>query len=149
MSSLCLPSVASPKTRRMWQTALLGLSAALFGAPATTTAQPAREPLTFEKHVLPIFRAHCLRCHGAEKQSGALDLRTKATLLAGGESGPALVPGSPTGRSTARPSQWLASRASSICRRSGPMGCRRLSSALRTRYWTVFLCSVRRSAVAL
>ncbi|HYT94124.1 MAG TPA: PSD1 and planctomycete cytochrome C domain-containing protein [Gemmataceae bacterium] len=97
MSSLCLPSVASPKTRRMWQTALLGLSAALFGAPATTTAQPAREPLTFEKHVLPIFRAHCLRCHGAEKQSGALDLRTKATLLAGGESGPALVPGSPTG----------------------------------------------------
>jgi hypothetical protein len=50
---------------------------------------------------------------------------------------------------TAGPSHWLASRASSRCRRFSPTGRPRLSSALCTRYWTVFLCSVRRSAVAL
>ena len=35
-------------------------------------------PLPFEKSVLPIFEAKCLRCHGEKKQRGKLDLRTKA-----------------------------------------------------------------------
>ena len=52
-------------------------------------------------------------------------------------------------RRTDAPSHWQASGASSTCRRSAPTERPRLSSALRTRYWTVFLCSVSRSAVAL
>jgi hypothetical protein len=55
--------------------------------------KPAPAPL-FEKDVLPILRARCLRCHGADKREADLDLRHKATLLKGGESGPALSPGS-------------------------------------------------------
>jgi hypothetical protein len=53
--------------------------------------------LPFEKSVLPIFEAKCLRCHGEKKQRGKLDLRTKAAILKGGETGVALKPGSPSG----------------------------------------------------
>jgi hypothetical protein len=52
------------------------------------------QDLSFEKSVLPIFEAKCLRCHGEKKQKAMLDLRTKAGLLEGGETGAALKPGS-------------------------------------------------------
>ena len=60
-------------------------------------AQPAggeRRVPRFETEILPLFEAHCLKCHGTAAPKGGLDLRTKAAMLAGGESGPALVPGS-------------------------------------------------------
>jgi hypothetical protein len=63
----------------------------LFWLPAQ--AAPAAMPL-FEKDVLPIFQAHCLKCHGVDKRKAALDLRTRVVLLRGGESGPAITPGS-------------------------------------------------------
>src|SRR5260221_9376681 len=47
----------------------------------------------FEKDVLPVLTAHCVKCHGGPKPKAGLDLRTRAGLLEGGESGPALVPG--------------------------------------------------------
>ena len=53
----------------------------------------AAEP-TFEKDILPIFQAKCLGCHGADKQKADLDMRSKAAMLRGGESGPSLQPGS-------------------------------------------------------
>ena len=53
------------------------------------------------------------------------------------------------GCSTDEPSQWLACSASSTSWRFSPTGRPRLSSALRIRYWTVFLCSTSRSAVVL
>src|SRR5215207_4445306 len=76
---------------------LLGLGLVLAGAPAAPAAQPGSEPPSFEKHVLPIFRTHCLSCHGADKRRGDLDLRSQAAVLAGGESGPSLAPGSLAG----------------------------------------------------
>ena len=51
--------------------------------------------LVTEADVLPILQARCVVCHGKSKQSGGLDLRTQASRLAGGESGPAIVPGKP------------------------------------------------------
>ena len=48
-----------------------------------------------EKDVLPIFQMHCVNCHGKTKQEGGLDLRTQASRLKGGDSGPALAPGKP------------------------------------------------------
>lgn len=51
---------------------------------------------TFEKDVRPIFRAHCFDCHGAtDHREGGLDLRLVRFMQRGGESGPALVTGSP------------------------------------------------------
>lgn len=45
--------------------------------------------------VIPILMLRCTVCHGRQKQEGGLDLRTKASMLAGGKSGPAMIPGDP------------------------------------------------------
>jgi cytochrome c553 len=48
----------------------------------------------FEKKVRPMLLAKCARCHGAEKRMGGLRLDA-AGIAAGGDSGPAVVPGKP------------------------------------------------------
>jgi hypothetical protein len=48
-----------------------------------------------EKDILPIFQMRCVVCHGKRKQEGGLDLRSQASRLKGGKSGPALIPGKP------------------------------------------------------
>jgi len=62
----------------------------LFGAPAT--AQPDAH---FEKSVRPVLVEKCVSCHGPDKQKGGLRVDSRAALLAGGDRGPALVPGDP------------------------------------------------------
>jgi len=52
------------------------------------------EPLT-EDDVLPILLLRCVACHGPERREGGLALHTRAGMLKGGKSGPALVPGKP------------------------------------------------------
>lgn len=42
-----------------------------------------------------ILSQHCVRCHNAEKTRGGLDLSSRATALAGGATGDAIVPGDP------------------------------------------------------
>jgi hypothetical protein len=70
----------------------VALAVALLAGGAAAQAAD-RTPL-FEADVLPILSAHCLKCHGANKPKAGLDLRTPSGMLRGGESGPALVPGS-------------------------------------------------------
>jgi hypothetical protein len=54
----------------------------------------AEKELTFEQHVRPLLRKYCFQCHGDEDEHEAqLDLRLVRLMLAGGESGPALVAG--------------------------------------------------------
>jgi len=49
----------------------------------------------FEKDVLPLLESKCGKCHtGAEAQAG-LDIRTRASLLKGGKSGPSFLSGEP------------------------------------------------------
>ena len=49
-----------------------------------------------EREVLvTILAVKCLSCHGRRIQQGELDARTRAGLLKGGKSGPAIVPGEP------------------------------------------------------
>ena len=57
------------------------------GAP-TTTPRPAEV-------FVNVFRSHCIVCHGKWRQEAGLDLRTRESMLRGGKSGPALVPGKP------------------------------------------------------
>lgn len=51
----------------------------------------------FERRVRPVFAEHCYRCHSADapRLRGGLRVDSRAALLAGGESGPALTPGDP------------------------------------------------------
>lgn len=48
----------------------------------------------FETHIRPVLAQQCFACHGAQK-SGGLRLDSRAGLLEGGASGPAIVPGDP------------------------------------------------------
>jgi mono/diheme cytochrome c family protein len=48
----------------------------------------------FVRDVRPIFEAHCIKCHGPEKQKSGYRLDVKAIALNGGDSGtPNIVPG--------------------------------------------------------
>src|SRR5947209_6165441 len=64
------------------------------------TACPAQQPTLkqtqfFENQVRPILATNCFRCHGPEKHRSGLRLDSRAGVLAGGEIGPAVVPGKP------------------------------------------------------
>ncbi|MBY0229082.1 MAG: hypothetical protein K2W96_07375, partial [Gemmataceae bacterium] len=48
----------------------------------------------FEKRIRPLLVEKCLSCHG-DKPKGGLRLTSRAALLQGGDSGPAVVPGKP------------------------------------------------------
>ena len=78
---------------RLWPTALPALCVLLAShLAAADKPQPAARE--FEKDVLPILQARCLKCHGADQQKAELDLRSRAALLRGGETGPGIAPGS-------------------------------------------------------
>lgn len=64
---------------------------------ATLTVKDAKFPLppSFEKDIFPILAQKCHGCHGADAQEAQLDLRKVATILQGGDSGPAIVAGDP------------------------------------------------------
>lgn len=51
----------------------------------------------FEKKIRPVLVEHCYRCHSsrAPKLKGGLSLESRANVLKGGDTGPALVPGKP------------------------------------------------------
>src|SRR5262249_54068315 len=59
------------------------------------SARAAEQPAElFVRQVRPLLKTNCQACHGDEpKFRGGLDLRSRADLLRGGKSGPALVPG--------------------------------------------------------
>jgi hypothetical protein len=71
-----------------WRVALV------LAAGAATAAAPSAPTPVFERDVLPILTARCLKCHSGTKPKAKLDLQTRSGMLKGGESGPALVPGS-------------------------------------------------------
>src|SRR5207248_5222912 len=82
--------------------ALSGALAAFAAPPAAKDAKPAAPPAGseparfFETEVRPLLAANCLACHGgaAVAQAG-LRLTSRAELLKGGNSGPAVSPGKP------------------------------------------------------
>jgi hypothetical protein len=65
------------------------------GFAMTACARAAEPPadVDFDRDVLPILTAQCLKCHGSESLKAGLDLRTSAMILKVGR----------TGRSSARP----------------------------------------------
>ncbi|MGV3661014.1 MAG: PSD1 and planctomycete cytochrome C domain-containing protein [Prosthecobacter sp.] len=58
---------------------------------------PADDVAFFESKIRPVLAEHCYECHSAEagKSKGGLMLDTKDSIRAGGDSGPAVVPGAP------------------------------------------------------
>jgi len=77
--------------RPRWLMAAAGLMARLAAA-----AEPAADPAFFADRVLPILKARCFECHshGASIEGG-LALDSAGGWRQGGDSGPAIVPGTP------------------------------------------------------
>src|SRR5262249_35816514 len=61
---------------------------------ASDQASDSRTTIT-QHDVLPILLRRCTVCHGARSPEAGLDLRSRATMLRGGKSGPAIVSGKP------------------------------------------------------
>jgi hypothetical protein len=60
-------------------------------------ADPANQgEVSFTKDILPIFQKSCVSCHGGEKTSKGLDLKTFASLMAGSQNGQIIVAGDAT-----------------------------------------------------
>ncbi|MSR57364.1 MAG: DUF1553 domain-containing protein [Planctomycetaceae bacterium] len=65
------------------------------GAATDGESADSPAPTVGEHDVLPILLRRCAVCHGASQREAGLDLRSRAGLLRGGKSGPAIVPGQP------------------------------------------------------
>ncbi|MBI1917859.1 MAG: PSD1 domain-containing protein [Planctomycetes bacterium] len=74
------------ETIRRWITA---------GAPSAATEKGTGRPSVTQLDIIPLMLLNCTTCHGGRRREAGLDLRTRAAMLQGGKSGPALVPGHP------------------------------------------------------
>lgn len=65
--------------------------------PGTKPARPL-DPVAakfFDQQVAPILARHCAECHGGSERKGEFSLASQEGALAGGDTGPAIVPGKP------------------------------------------------------
>jgi WD40 repeat protein len=53
------------------------------------------KPVDFRADILPFLKTNCIACHHAKDPEGQLVLESPKTILKGGETGPAVVPGKP------------------------------------------------------
>ncbi len=58
-----------------------------------SSASAAEAVITYDEHIKPIFREHCLKCHGEDEQKADLNLASFASVVKGGSGGEAVVAG--------------------------------------------------------
>src|SRR4051794_24979460 len=64
--------------------------------PAAAAGGPRPPPhRAFEQKGRPVLARHCYSCHGPARQKNGLRLDSRAAILQGGTSGPAITPGKP------------------------------------------------------
>lgn len=66
-----------------------------FGAKFGSADNANAEAALTQHDVIPILLRRCTVCHGLRRSEAGLDLRSKASILRGGKSGPAMVVGKP------------------------------------------------------
>lgn len=88
--------LSSSGTRFVAATAC-GVLVYFFLFPVFAQAAPAPGSAFFESKIRPILADHCYECHSAEagKSKGGLRVDDRDSLLRGGDTGPAVVPGKP------------------------------------------------------
>src|SRR3954469_13030660 len=82
----------SPSCLRAFVPSCLGLLALSPGSSVL-----AQEKVTYQDHVLPVFRNTCLNCHNPEKKKAGLDLSSYQGVMNGSENGKVIEPGDPDG----------------------------------------------------
>src|SRR5262245_11935091 len=79
----------------VWLSVCFPSAAAEAPAKSDTTVSDADKFEFFEKQVRPTLQANCFKCHGPDEQKGGLRLDAIDSILAGGDTGPAIVAGKP------------------------------------------------------
>jgi hypothetical protein len=75
---------------------LIAIQAALNVAAESRGAEPTAEDIEFfEKKVRPVLIARCFKCHGPKEPKANFRLDSRAGMLKGGDTSPAIVPGKP------------------------------------------------------
>jgi WD40 repeat protein len=74
-------------------TRLLLAAATLAFAASNASAQK----VTYDEHILPLFKNQCLKCHSSDKPKADVDLSTYGALMKGGSSGSIVTGGDPDG----------------------------------------------------
>jgi|694.fasta_scaffold04486_10 cytochrome c553 len=97
LATLLLLGVAAVRAQEMKMEAE-AMSAKPAAAKSEAKAPEKMDPAAlefFEKNIRPIFSEHCYKCHSAAEgvSKGGLIMDSRAALLAGGDQGPAVVPG--------------------------------------------------------
>ena len=64
--------------------------------PVGLTAAEETARVDYATHIKPLLAKHCAKCHGPEKQQSGLRVDSGRALMAGGDSGPAVVAKEPT-----------------------------------------------------
>ena len=75
--------------------ATLTSQAADIAAPPSPAIVSEEDAIFFERSVRPLLAAKCWECHSGEAPEAGLRLDAWDTMVAGGDSGPAVVPGKP------------------------------------------------------
>lgn len=89
---------AAPATETATEAPVATDTAAATEPPAATEA-PATQPavqgatVSFANDILPIIQSRCIGCHGRDRIEEGLDMNTHASLMAGSDNGPVIVPG--------------------------------------------------------
>ncbi len=79
---------------RLRSAAVVGVALLAIVGIGTGTAVAGADEF-FETSIRPILAEKCQKCHGDDKARGGLSLAGRESLLRGGDSGPAAVPGKP------------------------------------------------------
>src|SRR6185503_2541516 len=80
------------RNRTLTLTPTLSLTVVFLSCALSTTAA---DKLTYDDHVIPILRNHCLNCHNADKKKADFDASNYNGIMAGAGSGKVLLPEDP------------------------------------------------------
>ncbi len=83
------------RTVRRWRLAHIAAAAMLLLTGVTASAGEAGTRASLDRDVLPLLKAHCVKCHGPIKPKGKLNLSNPRSMARGGSSGAVVVPGNP------------------------------------------------------
>ena len=90
-----------PKTATSVVSAMCVIALGLLAGCVTNSANVGDEPgagsgdPTYANDIAPLLKQKCVACHGTLVAQKGLRLKKRDQVLAGGESGPAVVPGAP------------------------------------------------------